>query len=782
MKLRTLALLTTLVSFCAQADVLTPAEALGRAAENLPAGVAPARRAAALRNARPLLTIGAAEPEVYVFGSVAGGLVVASAESETPVLLGYSEDYVEGSELPPSLKWMVEQYGREINALRTGNVVKRTLRRASQTDYDPVSPICETTWNQGAPYNYDCPLDGNTRTYTGCVATAMAQVLKTYEYPAKCSGGTFSYEWRNADKTLSKNFDSVTLDWANMLNSYSTNASSTSASSRAVATLMSAVGYASQMNYGTDGSGTHGLYCAEGMVRNFGYDYSLQYLYRDWFDLDDWIKKVYDEIAGGHPVYYDGANLEEKVGHAFVIDGYQGDGRFHVNWGWGGQLNGYFLLTALDPEGEQGIGGSSGGYSDDCGAIFNMRPEKTMTAAEAPLTLYSESPMQVPSTKKLGAAISDNIDISNFSPYTIPTLALALRFTDEAGNNYYSKLVGLPDDFGVGYSLSGTANFTIPSDLPEGKYIVSRVAYNPTSKELFDLYYDRGVASRISATVSGSTVTFSDYVEPIEEALYFAAESIPSVIYFGEEFSVYTEFYNTTQTAYTGYIYIDIYEKNTNKYMGGWSSNEFTLAPMKGIKFNPTLEINKGELAPGEYTLCFSCDDESVVSATQDVIVRARPSVIRGSNFECTSNRMSYIGFSVDLTALNSDFSGMVALAIAKTKNSPVLWSDKFNIDILEGQTVTKEYSDLDLSEKLTEGTKYIIYGVYVDENGKSANFEGETTVSFTATDEQVGIENVKTAAGNATYFDLTGRRVDNPAGGIYIRRQGSNTQTIQIR
>lgn len=783
MKLRILTLLALFSAFCAQAEVLTPAQALSRAAENLPANIAPARRAAALRNAEPLLTIGSEKPEVYLFGSAAGGLVVASAESETTPLLGYSEQYAEGEELPPSMKWLLSFYGQEIRALRSGDVVKRPIRRASQTDFAPIAEICRTRWNQAKPYYYDCPVLDNYYCYTGCVATAMAQVLKTYEYPAKCSGGTFSYQWKNGNKTLSKNFNNVTLDWANMLNTYSANPSSTAASSKAVANLMSAVGYASQMDYGTDGSGTQGIYCAEGIVRNFDYDYTLQYLYMDWFDLADWQKKVYDELAAGHPVYYDGVNLEEKTGHAFVIDGYQANGYFHLNWGWGGSDNGYFLLTALDPGEDQGIGGSTGGYSAEAGAIFNMSPGQTMTSAEAPLTIYSSKPLVVPSSaKKLGAAISDNVGVYSYSPYEVPEAWIALKFTRSSGEYYYSSVVEALNEVQPGYGVSGTANFYIPEDLPEGEYTITRVVYNPTSKKVFDLYYDRGVTSKISATVSGTTMTFSKYVEPIAEEMYFSDVTVPSVIYYDEEFSISSNFVNATKQDYTGRLYVKFCPKGSSEAVLTLQTGVITLESMSYGAFNPKAVITREDLDPGEYTLLLACDDESVVSEPQSVTIAMRPAVVQGSNFECTSQHINNIWFDIDLTALNSDYSGTVALVIAKNKTSPILWSDKFDLNLAAGETTTKSYSEIDLTDKARVDESYIIYGIYVNEEGVSANLAGDWKISITITDELTALKEVDALTEKTEYFDLTGRRVENPSAGVYIRRQGTNTQTIHIR
>lgn len=778
MKLRVLFCIAVFAAFGAQAEVLTPAQALERAAECLPASVGAERRVAARRSVEPILTVGDATPEVYVFGSAAGGLVVASADSETAPLLGYSEEFSADGELPPSLKWLVGYYGQEIRARREGNVVKRAMRRASRADFAPIEPICKTRWDQITPYCYDCPIDGDYYSVSGCVATAMAQVLKTYEYPAKCSGGTFSYEWEYGNKILSKNFDNVTLDWANMLDTYPSRPNKSDVTSKAVANLMSAVGYASRMNYSPSMSGTSSLYCAEGLIRNFDYDYTLRYLYADWFDLDQWQEKIYNVLTSGHPVYYSGQNTEENVGHAFVVDGYRSDGYFHVNWGWGGALDGYFQLTALDPDGEQGIGGSSGGYSDRSGAIFNMSPGKTMSSEEAPLTIYSAEPLLVPTAKKLGGVVADKVAVYNYAPFTVPQVGVALRFTNSNGDDYYSSFTGT-GELGPFYGASGTANFSIPSNLPEGVYTVTRVAYNPTTDEVYDLYYNRGVNSRISATVSGKDITFSEYQAPLPATLFFDNVEFPSVIYLGEEFSVQSYFYNPTAAAYTGHLYLNICNKETGDVVYGWLTKEFTLASMTYTGFNPTVAIAKGDLAPGEYTIALSCDDESVEAATAPVSIRMRRGVIQASNFECTSQHIDNVCFSIDLTSLDHDYSGTVTLLIGETERGTCVWLDSFELNLAAGETTTKSYSGIDLTGKLAVGTECILTGKYVKEDNTEGGFAGNGTITFTVADVSTGLNTVESSDAEFEIFDLAGRRIKKPSTGVYIRRNGTNTQKI---
>lgn len=508
----------------AKAELLEPSAALERALNELPAGSARRAMRAQQFNQLKIADLCSAEAELYVFGSPSG-LMVVSAESETPALLGYSENYVEGSELPLSMVCMLNLYAKEISALRAGNVVAASAPATSRADFSPIEPICKTTWNQDAPYNNSAPTLNGQKTYTGCVATAMAQVLKTFEYPEKCSGGIYSYDWINGGKKLSLNFDFITLKWDQMLDNYS--GSSTSTQRAAIASLMQTVGYASNMNYGADASGTQSIQCLAGMIRNFDYDCSAQFLMRDWFTLADWQKKVYDELAAGRPVYYDGQNSKEQVGHAFVVDGYRSDGFFHLNWGWGGHLDGYFLLTALDPNGQQGIGGSSGGYSDGCGAVFNMKPGNTTKEEDTPLVLaiYSGDIVFSPAQTRLGRTETITFTngglLLNHMPFEISDVYLALKMTSATGEVYYGPFSGPIDNLKTFYGYK-QLSLDLPSDnIPNGSYTLQLCAKRGSGDaEVYDVYGSLSTQWRKTATVGGTNIVMiSDYKEPAQGAI-----------------------------------------------------------------------------------------------------------------------------------------------------------------------------------------------------------------------------------------------------------------------
>lgn len=348
----------------AQARQLTVAEALSAAGITSTRTQAPGVAASGIPTATLTLSQNGLNT-VYVVDRGQGFMVLA-ADDVAPAVLGYSDSGTfDPNNIPPNMQAWLDDYSAYIaTAAAAGTRVVAAPADPSLTD---IAPLTRTRWNQGAPYYDLCPTVNGQRTYTGCVATAIAQVLKTYEHPTTGTGSN-SYTWN--DQTLSFDFGATTFKWDKMTDIY--NSASTTEECQAVAELMYACGIACYMNYGTGGSGANGVNLSVGLIRYLGYDASLQYLSRDYFTLPVWSRMLHDELTKGHPLYYDGAN--GSIGHAFVIDGYRSsDGFFHVNWGWGGMSDGYYSIITLDPD-AQGIGGSTEGYYLGQSAIFGLKP------------------------------------------------------------------------------------------------------------------------------------------------------------------------------------------------------------------------------------------------------------------------------------------------------------------------------------------------------------------------------------------------------------------------
>jgi hypothetical protein len=203
-----------------------------------------------------------------------------------------------------------------------------------------VVPLIQTKWNQAPYYNELCPLDPETnrRTYTGCVATAMAQIMKYWNYPANGTG-FHSYNHESYG-TIPANFGSTTYNWASMPNSIT-------GSNSAVATLMFHCGVSVDMDYGPDGSGAYTSAIAPALKTYFGYSSSAEEKRRSSYTDLQWKELLKTELDAGRPLHY--AGYDVNVGHAFICDGYDINDLFHFNWGWGGSADGYFAISMLNP-------------------------------------------------------------------------------------------------------------------------------------------------------------------------------------------------------------------------------------------------------------------------------------------------------------------------------------------------------------------------------------------------------------------------------------------------
>ena len=357
--------LSLLAAFAANASLLTPSQAVQRLSME-------GRHYLRGGNSNPEyigeIKAEDGKPAIYVYTySGDKGFMLLSADDAVPCLLGYSENNAFSIEdMSPSTRSFLNLYAGEIQASRGCAPYKANSTRANE--WAAIPPMMTTTWDQGNPYNSLCPRINGRKSVTGCVATAMAQVMKYWEYPLT-GKGSISYSPESMEETLSMDFSETTFDWASMQDSYSNGYSSLAAT--AVATLMKACGYSVKMKYTSSESGAYSRDISTALVNYFGYDKDTSRKSRSDFTQDQWNSMVYDNLSRIGPVIYGGNSTGGA--HCFVCDGYDGNGMFHINWGWGGVSDGYFLLNELTPS-AIGTGGHYGGYNMSQDAIFNIMP------------------------------------------------------------------------------------------------------------------------------------------------------------------------------------------------------------------------------------------------------------------------------------------------------------------------------------------------------------------------------------------------------------------------
>ena len=326
---------------------------------------------------------------VYVFTTDNSFVLMAADDCVQPIL-GYSlTSRFDVENMPANKRAWIQGYSDAIqyaieHQTRASAEVAQQWRDLAEGNSNinrattVVAPLIQTQWDQGEPYNNLCP-DG---TVTGCAATALAQVLKYWNYP-QTGIGMHSYQWNG--QTVSADFGSTTYDWNNMLNSYS--GSSTEAQRTAVATLMFHCGVSLDMNYGwawSGGSGAYSSATAGALINYFNYSSETQLLSRSSYSETEWINMVKAELNLYHPIWYCGNG--SGGGHAFVCDGYNSSNYFHFNWGWSGYCDEYYSLNNLAP-GPGGIGsGSVGDFSNNQQAVFGAQPSPESSANAPVLT------------------------------------------------------------------------------------------------------------------------------------------------------------------------------------------------------------------------------------------------------------------------------------------------------------------------------------------------------------------------------------------------------------
>ena len=344
----------------------------------------------------------------YVFNVGRDGFVIVSGDDNFRPLIAYSQEGIfDVDNMSPEcafyLNSIVESRSNAITNVIDPLVkvewqsVMTSGRLISHNGGRGVDYLVQTKWDQSpAPYNSACPYDASSpqsgnHAYTGCVATAMAQIMKYWNYPTQGQGtntydisqptydyyGNMTYPGHpdyGDNGVISANFGATTYDWANMLNSYSPGGYTTE-QGQAVALISYHCGVAVNMKYGNyadEGSGTSTDLVPNAIINKFRYT-SNAYVVNKPSNLVTWQNLLKESFDMGWPVLYSGSEPNAGYGHAFICDGYDDNDMFHFNWGWGGNQDGMFLIEGID-------------YTSGVRGVFNFAPADVYSnTAQAPI-------------------------------------------------------------------------------------------------------------------------------------------------------------------------------------------------------------------------------------------------------------------------------------------------------------------------------------------------------------------------------------------------------------
>ncbi|MBO7115508.1 MAG: leucine-rich repeat protein [Prevotella sp.] len=289
-----------------------------------------------------------------------GGFVIVAGNDLMPEVLGYAEQgNLNLSKVPDNVKWLLDYYARIAQSMKKSpmdNIVYERVasRRRASAQLTELIPLMKTEWDQTGVYQQHCPEIGGNKALTGCVATAMAQVVNFYQWPLNSVRSTVGYKSNKDDKSKPQleleTLPARKFNWFNM-------------SDDDIAWLMRYCGQSVLMNYNTDESSAYATSIPGALISVFNFSKGADIVNRNEFTDEEWEQALYHEIELGRPVIYSG--YKNKSGHTFVLHGYK-DGKFYINWGWGGNLDGYFALTALTP--------GSMDFTEEQNAVVGVQP------------------------------------------------------------------------------------------------------------------------------------------------------------------------------------------------------------------------------------------------------------------------------------------------------------------------------------------------------------------------------------------------------------------------
>ena len=481
---------------------------------------------------------------MYVFDLHNGnGFVIVAADDVARPILGYSTSNHFGTKpSPEALYWLhgmeseiaeaIEQSATpsaDTKALWSMYGTKSPVLRKTK---EAVAPLVSTQWNQSPLYNALCPVDenaGSGHPPAGCVATAMAQVLKYWNHPVT---GTGSHSYNHPTYGLqTANFGATTYQWdsmPNQLSYYNTNGEI-----EAVATLMYHCGVAVDMNYGTNSSGAMtaangnpNSTCAENaMLWYFGYSHSIHTTSRGTMNDAEWALLLKSDIDQQRPILYSGRDY--SGGHAFICDGYDNNNYFHFNWGWGGYCDGYYPLSALNP--------APGGTGGNATYTFNMQQNTIMgitpySGSDSVCTITVVSNDNTMGTVAGGGTYTPGTNITLSA-----TAAEGYRFAywNDGGSanprNVYTEhsqtftAVFQPVDgdtlrydngfYLTSFQIDGTPNTWAvrfaPNTIANGKYLVAASLYNPYDNNSYKVYAYQGGDSIPQQLIDSTFVNYA---------------------------------------------------------------------------------------------------------------------------------------------------------------------------------------------------------------------------------------------------------------------------------
>lgn len=467
----------------------------------------------------------AATQPYYAFNDTENdAFVIVSGTTLTRPILAHGEGHiaadVDDADMPEGLRWWLNAISERTEYLEQHPEEAETEAQLSATT-ETVAPILDgIAWDQDGAYSLMTPSISGTQCPVGCVATAMAQIIRYYKAPSQGTG-SHSYTWKYTEdgtsksKTLSVDYSAQTYNYLLMPKYISRTNPANEEQQNEVAKLSYHCGVAVNMSYDPEGSGTSSSYVDRALIKNFGYNSKIAQIMRSGYTYDEWIEIMHNELKEGRPILYSGMSNDEDSGHAFILEGYNEEGLFYINWGWNGSYNAYYDIAVLNPSGT-GTGATmmSDGLCESQEAVVNISP--TQGAGKYRTTLFGGGNNTFTSSRSstnLGSSVNITVkSIYNHSAIKIAGeygIAIVQNGTVIQKTKMSSVSVSAISDTSVsGFNINNS--YTIPSNLSNGTY-QAYVYFKPTASDEYDLVRMPRTTyeSYLQLVVSGNSVTIS---------------------------------------------------------------------------------------------------------------------------------------------------------------------------------------------------------------------------------------------------------------------------------
>lgn len=700
----------------------------------------------------------------YIFNDQSNNaFVIVSGDDAAYPIIGYSkESMFRVNDIGSNVAKWLEGYKKElryiiqskmpatIEIINEWNELLNGPTR-SMLQGEVVSPLMKTKWNQSPYYNALCPYDYNksARSVTGCVATAMAQIMKYWNHPAK-GVGSHSYVHPSYG-ALSANFSITNYNWTNMPNQLTT-------SNNDVATLMYHCGVSVNMDYSPDVSGAWVISeasqienCSEFAFKEyFDYSESTIGLRRSQYSESVWIQMLKDELDNKRPIMY--AGYGSGGGHAFVCDGYDVGNFFHFNWGWGGVYDGYFKINALNP-GAGGTGGGSGSYNQSQQAIFNLSPNPKSNLPTMGLEFYSALTVN-PSPILVGGSYTLNFNVINkdATPFKGDIIGVLVDEDYDIANitTYYTEVNGLPYNYNYTQerSFSGTLTDTV---LPGNYYAVilakplggtwelvnngnftNFVQVTVTTENNIVMYKPFSINPKVITENKSVSVNFDVLNEGSDFTGTFSLD-----LHTAEGAWIKTIGELTNESLKNNYHYTNGLTFNSNNAFGvpagtyqlvAWSKpagGEWDMVKSSGQNYNPiTIIISKPEMLADQFE-----SNNTKVTATR-IPYSSQQEYSYSTAYTSIHNTADIDYYKIELPAGSSYFIDARTQDSYENSNSKTYTLDvMWNYSV--GNLTSDSYDDVNTDGSIVvEGGQTIYFAVYPFFQGKTGTYDIDFTIS----------------------------------------------------